>query len=424
MLPQTSPESSVVVVLLGGPPERVTVWYSAFMADSRFRVASLATDADSFLMQLAGNPEVVLVDAALFSGPPPLIEALTKVSGTAYVTMPTPDEAQRQAVAAVPSVKGVYSADNFNLPAVITQIHANALARRQMGPSVGDWGAQKREAAATTTGLRIITVWNQCGGSGKTTVATNLAYESARRGIRTLFIGLGAPDIAPLLLGLNASPNITMWRANPNPQTLKQSLQKTGDLDLLAGFPDVLAESQILTSPPDSENSLAKLVMTAAYEGYACIVLDAPHSQAAALALAASNTLVLVARPTLADAWCTVEAWRTLQERMAGKHRIAAQNVMVVLNRCRSGSMTASEWHGDASRVWQRPFPAVGAVFPEDYEVERAQEQGKLPLLQVDSFAKPLIATANSLFGTKASYEDKSGKQFSVGGLFNVRVKK
>ena len=28
--------------------------------------------------------------------------------------------------------------------------------------------------------------------------------------------------------------------------------------------------------------------------------------------------------------------------------------------------MTASEWHSDASRVWQRPFPAVGAVFPEE----------------------------------------------------------
>jgi cellulose biosynthesis protein BcsQ len=272
--------------------------------------------------------------------------------------------------------------------------------------------------------LRIVTVWNQCGGSGKTTIATNLAYETARRGIRTLLIGLGAPDIAPLMLGLNASPNITMWRANPIPQVLKRSIQKTGDLDVLAGSPDVLAESQILTSSPDAENSLTKLVMMAAYEGYACIVLDAPHSQVAALALAASNTLILVARPTLADAWCTVEAWRTLQERMASKHRIAAQNVIVVLNRSRSGSMTASEWHGDASRVWQRPFPAIGAVFPEDYDVERAQEQGKLPLLQVDSFSKPLIAVANSLFGAKASYEDPSGKRVSVGGLFNVRVKK
>jgi arsenite-transporting ATPase len=423
MLPQTPQDQPVVVVLLAGPPERVTGWYSVFMADARFRVASLATDVDSFNMQLAGNPEVVLVDAALFSGPPPLIEALTKVSGTAYVLLPTPDESQRQAVAAVPSVKGVFAGEGFNLEGLIPQIHANALARRQMAPSVGDWGAQKREAAAAT-GLRIVTVWNQCGGSGKTTVATNLAYEAARRGLRTLFIGLGAPDIAPLLLGLNATPNITIWRANPAPQSLRQSLQKTGDLDVMAGFPDVLAESQMLTAPPDAENSIAKLVMTAAYEGYSCIVLDAPHSQAAALALAASNTLILVARPTLADAWCTVEAWRTLQERMAGKHRIAAQNVMVVLNRSRGGSMTASEWHGDASRVWQRPFPAVAAVFPEDYEVERAQEQGKLPLLTVDSFAKPLIAVANSLFGAKASYADTSGRRVSVGGLFNVRVKK
>jgi arsenite/tail-anchored protein-transporting ATPase len=424
MFPQGSQDPSVVVVLLAGPPERVTGWYSAFMADNRFRVASFATDTDSFILQLAGNPEVVLVDASLFSGPPPLIEALTKVSGSAYVVLPSMDENQRQTIAAVPSVKGVYAAESFNLESVISQIHANALARRQMAPSVGDWGTQKREAVSATTGLRIITVWNQCGGSGKTTIATNLAYEASRRGIRTLFIGLGAPDIAPLLLGLNASPNITLWRTNPVPQALKQAIQKIGDLDVLAGFPDVLAEGQLLMSAPDAENSLTKLVMTAAYEGYACIVLDAPHSQAAGLALAASNTLILVARPTLADAWCTVEAWRTLQERMAGKHRIAPQNVLVALNRCRSGSMTAAEWHGDASRVWQRPFPAIGAVFPEDFEVERAQEQGKLPLLMADSFAKPLVAVANSLFGAKTGYADASGKRLSVGTLFNVRVKR
>jgi hypothetical protein len=181
------------------------------------RVASLATDADSFLMQLAGNPEVVLLDAALFSGPPPLIEALTKVSGSSYVILPSADEVQRQAVAEVPSVKGVYSAEAFNLAATIGTIHANALARRQMAPSAGDWGAQKREAASPNTDLRIITIWNQCGGLCKITIATNMSYESARRGIRTLFVGLGAPDIAPMLLGSNASPNITMWRANPVP---------------------------------------------------------------------------------------------------------------------------------------------------------------------------------------------------------------
>ncbi len=415
----TGPLESVVV-LLAGPPGRVATWYSTFMADNRFRVLSFATDAEDLNRKLAGNPEVVVLDASIFPGPPPLIEALTRVSGVAHVVLPMEvDPGTRQTVAEIPSVKGVYVGD-VNLAELLGKIHADAQARRHMAPDAGAWAAERRPKTPAVAGLRIVAVWNQAGGSGKSTVATNLAYEAASRGIPTLLIGLGAPDVVPLMLGLKATPNITFWQANPSPEGLKAALQKVGELDVLAGFPDVLAETRALSATPEAPESVTRLAMTAAYAGYAAIILDTPHSGIAALALVAANTVLLVARPTLADAWCSVEAYRTLQERMAGQHRVAPENVMVVLNRARKSALSASEWHNSASQVLGRSFPAVVAEIPEDPEVEPAQNNGKLPLLVSDSFARSIHVLGDTLFGGVAprrTAEDAGGRRVKVGPI-------
>ena len=64
----------------------------------------------------------------------------------------------------------------------------------------------------------------------------------ARRGLRSLLVSLDAPDVTPLHLSLKSEPNILGWFTNPTDVGLKNSIQKVGDLDVLAGFPDILAE--------------------------------------------------------------------------------------------------------------------------------------------------------------------------------------
>ncbi len=421
--------ADAVTVLLAGQIPRLQAWYTALAADARFRVAMQATDPQDLNSKLVTNPDVLLLDATIYPGPQPLLETLTRYHGAAYVLLPL--EASREAmdsIAQVPCVKGVYKGD-LNLVAIAGEMYAAAQAQRQARMSAGMEALWNRPqsgmgAGGAPLGLRVVAVWNQAGGVGKTTLASNLAYEAARRGLPTLLVGLGAPDDLPLILGLKPEPNLNHWRANPTAEGLKLALQKVDTLDVLAGFPDVLSEARAMNTPLDAPESVPKLVLTAAYMGYAVIVLDAPPTALASAALAAANTLVLVARPSLEGVMRTVEAYRTVVERLAGEHHIPAAGVYVALNRT-GARMGADEWHKAASTLLGRPFPPVAAQIPDEPRVGEAQDARKLPLNASDTFARSLKPLADALFSTQGAVtgvpQNGSGKKTFE--IFGVRVK-
>jgi cellulose biosynthesis protein BcsQ len=417
--------AEAVTVLLAGPIPRLQAWYTALAADARFRVALQATDPQDLLSKLVTNPDVLLLDAAIYPGPQPLLESLTRYHGAAYVLLPL--EASREAqdsVAQVPCVKGVYRGE-LNLVALAGEIYAAAQAQRQVRLNAGLealWRRPQSALGGTPLGLRVIAVWNQAGGVGKTTLATNLAYDAARRGLPTLLVGLGAPDDLPLILGLKPEPNLNHWRANPTVEGLKLALQKVDTLDVLAGFPDVLSEARAINTPLEAPESIPKLVLLAAYMGYAVIVLDAPPTALASAALAAANTLVLVARPSLEGVMRTVEACRTVVERLAGEHHIPSSGVYVALNRT-GGRMSAEEWHKAASALLGRPFPPVLAQIPEDPRVGEAQDGRKLPLNLSEAFARGLKPLSEALFSTQGAAAESQNGNRKTFEIFGVRVK-
>ncbi len=413
--------ADAVTVLLAGPIPRLQAWYTALAADARFRVAMQASDPQDLLTKLVSNPDVLVLDGGIFSGPQPLIDALTRYHGTAYVLLPL--EASREAmdnVAQIPCVKGVYKGE-INLVGLAGEMYAAATVQRQARLNQGMEALWSRpQSGGQPFGLRVIAVWNQAGGVGKTTLSTNLAYEAARRGLPTLLVGMGAPDDLPLILGLKPEPNLNHWRANPTAEGLKLALQKVDTLDVLAGFPDVLSEARAINTPLDAPESIPKLVLTAAYMGYAVIVLDAPPTALASAALSAANTLVLVARPSLEGVMRTVEAYRTVVERLAGEHHIPASGVYVALNRM-GGRMSADEWHKAASALLGRPFPPVMAQIPDEARVGEAQDARKIPLNVSDTFARGLKPLADALVQGAATAQSSNGrKTFEI---FGVRVK-
>ena len=65
-----------------------TAWYQSLQTDPRFRITSMANNAQDFRAKLASSREVILLDATVCDGPAPLIESLTSVTGAGYLTVP------------------------------------------------------------------------------------------------------------------------------------------------------------------------------------------------------------------------------------------------------------------------------------------------------------------------------------------------
>ena len=70
--PQGGGQDAPVSVLLAHKDmERTTAWYQSLQVDARFRVTSMANTPQDFRAKLASSPEIILLDATVFDGPPP-----------------------------------------------------------------------------------------------------------------------------------------------------------------------------------------------------------------------------------------------------------------------------------------------------------------------------------------------------------------
>ncbi len=409
-----SAAASQVTMMIAGPGNRTQLWYGALSADNRFRITTLATSPEDFLTKLATHPDLILMDASVFPSPEAFTGALRKVGEhtAVYVVLPEMDAETRQAVTRhleqYPPVKGVYHVD-VNLTSLAEEMYGGAvMAHMQRQERAHAWGNAAPQGVAPVS-TRIIAVWSLVGGAGKTTTASNLAYEAARRGYPTLLIGTGAPDDLPLRLGLRARPNITVWHANPTQEGLRAAIQKLDTLDVIAGYPDAVSESQAMDIPADDPASIKALVNTALQDGYAIIVIDAPPTTFALPSLMAANTLVVVARPTDESVYRSQGGVAALNQ-LFGLHHIAPSRMYTLLNGMRDSAyvMDARSWHQAASNLMGRPFPPVIAQIPWDFEIQDLQQQKVLPVRRMETYRKALKPLADALFADIRSARGES----------------
>jgi cellulose biosynthesis protein BcsQ len=392
-----------VVMLLAGPPSRVNAWFTSLQMDSRFRVNTFSTDPQDLENKMGYNPEAILLDATIFSGPENLTNFLTKTSSAVYVVLPREagDEVRRS-LGDLPSVRGVFIND-INLSQMAGRIYAEVVALRNQAPTLSQPGKGYR-TERIAGGLRVITVWSRTGGSGKSTVAAALALEAAQRGIKTLLVGLGVPDISlPTFLNLKTTPNLFGWLANPTFEGgIRPNVQSKGLLDVMVGLQDGIKEKE-LVRPPEDPASINQLVINATFGGYSIVILDTPVSGAYFNAISASNTMVMVTTPMLDQAVVSAEAYRMAFKRMRDQHRIGVGNVFVVLNRYRPGLLTSNEWHEAADAYTQTMgighFPPVAEVIPEVPEVSLAANAGRSVMTAGDDFAGPIHRLGDVLYG-------------------------
>lgn len=412
-------DEPITIMLVSSDSVKLNTWRGRLEVDARFRIVSTSNDLAGmmdFLQREKAAPEVYFVDGRIFTGPEEVQGTLSKIDGMVYMLVPeSASDAQISQVKGMMCVKSIYRGD-ANLNDWISRAWTDATAKRRIAPPVfsGDEprvapGDVPRVAQQVVTGTRVVTVWSRSGGTGRSTLATGLAMASARKGIKTLLIGLDAPDVIPLhVKGLKPDPSIMAYIANPGEIGLRASIQRIGDLDVIAGFPEMIAEARA-AGPKDQQNNLVQnLVQLAAFKGgYAAIIIDTPANSEVVTpgAIAAANSWVMVCRPTLADAWNAVDAFRMVSVKAAGEFRIEPGNITVVLNQRTQGQLSAGEWHRAADQTSrasgaQVGFPPVAAVIPFIAELPAAQDAGRPAMDASDEFARQANRLADALFGS------------------------
>ena len=351
--------------------------------------------------------DVALLDASSFGSPRGLLDVIPAINSAAiYVFLPgnVPRDKLAQIRSRLEQFQAVKNTfvEAPNLQALLGSSISKPPQQKISGPISGGNGRShpQNEILPSPDPLRIA-VWNQAGGVGKTTIASNLAYLAAQRGRQTLLVGLGTPDCMPLLIkGLKKQPNLTGWHSNPTAEGLRAIAQRVSStLHVVAGFPDIFSEGAFQDVEDSAPASLPNLADTARQEGYSVIIFDVPPAQIAAGAIAAASHLVLVARPTLGGAYSTAIAYQTVVEQLEGGYRIPPENIRVALNQVRRN-------HGAAPAVWREriasaasEFPSVTAAIPYFPEVLTLQEQRLLPAQQEERYRQAIAPLANSLFG-------------------------
>ena len=420
-----------VVLIIAGRPDKVTTWSQYYQMDSRFRVATFATSVDDLQSKLAYNPEAILLDGQVFHGPQQMVEFLTSVQAAVYLVLPEGiPQNVLDALSEIKAVKGKYLGD-VDLRELAGRMFETARTLRSQAPSMEQaWGGT-RSSSGIGGGVRAITVWNRVGGAGKTTVAAALGIAAAQRGLKTMLVGLGTPDPLPAILKLSPHKNISGWVSRSSMEEgVLPNLQQVGGMDVLCGMQDV-ARERALAIPSEEPASLNKLAMAASFAGYGVIIFDAPVSTPALLAISASNTMVMVARPMVADAVASAEAYRIVTQKLSGQHSIGLGNIYVTLNQSRSGLLAHREFQETAIAITRqqkiRDFPPITVVIPDAPEVQYAANEGRTPMDASDAFAREIHKLADIMFGTGAKVavmpsKNGKGERSLLGGL--VKIKK
>ncbi|HPD40572.1 MAG TPA: AAA family ATPase [Anaerolineae bacterium] len=431
-------ENPITITLAApGLDRALKAMYPAFGTE-RFNIVALPGSWDALQTSLRAQPsELLVLEAEIAPDPQALVEFLESVNAAVFVVLPAAWQMQQSRLQQVGAVKEVFVGP-VDYRVLADRAAAAAMSQRALRRDVTAYGAgvgSLHAALPSIVGTRIIAVVGK-GGAGKSTIASNLAEQLALAGIRTLIVDLDSPGALPAYFDLSPSPSAMTFFANPGLAGLRTSVQKRGGLDILLGPYDGLTAAEIALRSPQTEGSVYHLIQTAAADGYAGIILDIPadpKSEFGLQALMLTNTLLLVARPTLVDQVWAISTHQLLTEQLAGKHNIPRERMFLVLNEVapQVDNLTPSQFYAGISehlREQKRgPFPPLLAVLPMDPAVRNAQNKGQLPLTSPetsDEYRRGIRVLADSLYpgAAEQKIDPNAGKHTLNLGLVKVRV--
>ena len=406
--------------------------YPVFSADTgRFRVASIAANWPDLLRNTQTmKADVVLVEADVAATPQDLAQFLATIPGVAIIVLP-PGWAQAEGtLRAVDKVREVFIGPHVNYAEIAHKVYSAAVTERALHQSAAPMQYGAGGVSAThVVGLKVFAFYSSKGGTGKTTLAANFAYELNRVGVRTLLMGFDTPDDVGVQLKLKRAPNSMNYYRRPGPEGFQASIQRKDDLEVLLSPNDFVLSSQVAQN--QHPGTIQSLIQTAWTSGYGAIVMDLPPTEEAwAIApLLLANTLILVALPGYTDQVKTVQTVQLLTQTLSGQHRIPKENMFIVLNQFNkeTDNLLPDAFHQGAASFLEGWFPPVLTTIPFSPRVRPLQNEGKMPTVFDDPFGhgvRGLISAfypnLTSVGGAANAVKNAAGKAFS---LFGVRLK-
>lgn len=137
--------------------------------------------------------------------------------------------------------------------------------------------------------MRSIAIWNQKGGSGKTTTAVNLAAALAERGRRVLLLDLDAQHNASTWMGVTDAGKELLEVLRGERELVEVIREtKTAGVEIVASSAWLVGAERLLTSELDGEYVLAEALKALPADRWHYVLYDCPPS----IGMLTSNALI------------------------------------------------------------------------------------------------------------------------------------
>jgi MinD-like ATPase involved in chromosome partitioning or flagellar assembly len=357
------------------------------------------------------HPQLLVINSSISPDLRALMDLLAKLTawkGVAIVTLIPSNAAAKDILTKITTCRGVFLqpiADWKQIADAGANAVTSELAKKAaQAPLQAAEGWRKENAIA---GTRVVSFLSGMGGVGRSTIAENVAYRLSKSGIKTLLMSFDLPAPAVIRFGIKYEPDASYFFSRPN-DGFEGSLQHKGDLDILVA-PEKSADYDRAMGNP-TESSIFALVQSTWMRNYAAVILDLPHGESGwtLQPYFASNTVMIVTRPTWTDLMATKHLLNLLDRLKGEDNRVPKSSISLVINQFRQDNvLSPTDYLDDIHKrcpSYQLPLASIIAYDPH---IANCQDSSKIPADDVPAFDESVREICNSLFPGQISVQSK-----------------
>ena len=274
----------------------------------------------------------------------------------------------------------------------------------------------------------VLAIWSgMAGGTGKSTIAANLALRLARADGAAILLAFGGSARHMRVGGEGAGAFAT----RPGENGFQDGLQAWRELPVMPPPADFHTLARMEALGAGTAGSVTHLIRFAA-DRYDLVIVDCPTGTGewALQPVMVAGTILLVSRPAVADQTEIARALNLLDRIRRPRNGERPYRLHIALNDALPGDPDTDVFRQGLATLLGRQAPEVAARLPHHPNVRRAQNEA-LPLVEaeglesvtagIDLLAAPWLP-AESVRDNGKGPDERTGREFDLLGLVKVKV--